>query len=45
MRTDELREMLEDDDGFIEMLDIGEIIFEFEITEVKQQPALHSPPS
>lgn len=44
MRTDDLREMLEDDDEFIEMLDIGEIIFEFEITEVKQQPALHYPP-
>lgn len=43
MKNEELREMLEDDDEFLEMLDHGEIIYEFEITQIKQQPALHYP--
>lgn len=44
MKIEELREMLEDDDEFLEMLDHGEIIDELEITQIKQQPALHYPP-
>lgn len=44
MRNEELREILEDDDELLEMLGDGEIILEFEITKVKQQPAVHYPP-
>ena len=44
MKNEELREMLEDDEELLEMLDHGEIIYEFEVTQIKQQPALHCPP-
>lgn len=43
MRNEELKEMLEDDDELLEMLADGEIIFEFEITQIKQQPVLSYP--
>ena len=44
MKNEELREMLEDDDELLQMLDHGEIIYEFAVTQIKQQPALHYPP-
>lgn len=43
MKIEELREMLEDDELF-KMLKHGEIIYEFEVTPIKQQLALHYPP-